>query len=753
MENVVDFVFKKAKKALSMEDIFALVSKKLERELTSEDRKLIIYIVNNKWDNRDIYKTPNNKFIALYKTSFFKGTFYRGRGENGVVVVNSSYVDKSGNYINKEDKYPVSKKYFNNAIEGDIVLIEKESVSNNKCEYIVREVLDRELKSIFGEVYREGANYFVKSIDTKKKNLIISVGKDAIEGSRVEARIDTLISDNYYNATIVRTFSHKDDPSEDILWEAFKNNVSDVFAEDSINEADNLPSIVLDSDRVGRCDLTNWEIFTIDGDDTKDFDDAISLEILPNGNYQLGVHIADVSHYVKEGMSLDKDAYTKGTSCYICNTVIPMLPHKLSNGICSLNPFVDRLCVSCVMEINKKGEVVSSNIWKSVINSKMRMTYSKVNDLLMKNVVDEDYIKYKDKLHMMNKLAGLLRNNRIKNGSIEFDTSELRGVFDDNHKLLYVDERVNKDAENLIEEFMLIANETVDKTLTVDHDYINLHRVHGKPNLDRINDFIKLLAVTNHEYNKYSPEQIKDDPFALQDLTKYIHTIDSLNTVFSNLLIRCMSKAKYSPKNIGHFGLGKDNYCHFTSPIRRYPDLEVHRMIKDFIVDKNSDTSMLKNKWESKLFDVGDHTSNTERNADAAERAGFYMKVAEYMESHIGEEYYGTIINIGQNSIEVMLDNRMSGIIKLKNLGGKYIFNPDNFTMISISGGDNYYLGDRIKVMVKSASKENKSVEFIPMEKILENRIEDVNHSNQMLIDKYGDKKIRQLKKELRKKS
>ena len=575
MDKKVLDVLKKTKKAISLDRLFEKL------EVTTEDEKVEVKeILDNLVSKYEVYETPNHNYIAMSKTSYRRGHFYGNKNGSGRVVVTVDYIDGEGKHVVYNEEYLVDKDSALGAIDGDEVLIDiaNKDRKGNKVG-VVKDFLSRDLEYIAGEVYRVGSAFFVKPVDKKKQNITIALDEEAIEGQRVEVALTESNSNNFYTGKIVRTFDHKDDPQEqeddDILWEALKMGITNDFSDESILQLQHIPNKVLDTDRIGRHDITGWEIFTIDGKDTKDIDDALSCKVLPNGNRLVGVHIADVSHYIPWDSPLDKDARRKGTSSYLGGKVLPMFPHQISNGICSLNPNVDRLAMSVIMEVDKNGHVVNRNIWLSVINSKLKMTYDSVNGILKDGVVPEEYSEHADTLRELNKLALVLRKNRIKKGAVEFDRPELKIVLDENGILSGIDLRVQDVGENLIEEFMLLANENVDEMLEKNGSPV-VHRVHDVPNEERMLNFLNLLEAVGYPFNKYGADELCSNKKALQELTAHIRNTGNLANMLSLSLVRCMSRAKYSHINIGHNGLAKENYCHFTSPIRRYPDLTVH---------------------------------------------------------------------------------------------------------------------------------------------------------------------------------
>jgi len=737
MEELVEKVLRKAKKAISLEAICTKVEnlKKKEDEnyaLSDEDKSLIEDIVNNGVSEYRYIKTTSDNYASINKTSFKVGRFYGNRNGAGTVIVSNMYTNRYGKNIVNEERYIIDRDDANMAIDGDIVLIDTYHKKGSKTAIgKVSKIISRNLESVTGIVIRIGNSYFVEPIDKKKRNLKIAIEGEAIEGQKVAVSLDKQTNDDFYIGTITRTFNHKDDPDSDILWEAFKCGINDQFSKYTLEEVKTVPQYVRDMDKIGRDDLTSWEVFTIDGKDTKDIDDALSCQKLPNGNYLVGVHIADVSYYVKEDSYIEKDAFSRGTSAYLANKVIPMLPHELSNGICSLNPWVERLALSCIMEIDSDGNVVNHTICNTVIKSSMKMNYYDVNNILKSNVIASGYESHVDTLKNLNMLALILRRKRLIKGALEFDRPELKAIVDDEGKAVDFSVRVQDDAENLIEEFMLLANETVDKHLS-DAGLPCLHRVHDIPNEERLTEFFNLLNIVGYKPNKYNVDACRTNPILLQQLAEFIKETGSLSNMLSTNLIRCMSRAKYSPHNIGHSGLAKDNYCHFTSPIRRYPDLTIHRIIKDCVISKDNINFAIK-KWKDKLPEIAIHSSKMERIADEAEVEVLAMKCAEYMQSHVGCDYVGTIIGISERGLQVQLDNYIEGKVRLRNLTGEYLYNHETFSLISLNGREDYYIGDRLNVRVVGADKERKTIDFKVNQKIEENLLRGAYNKNNLV--------------------
>ena len=728
MDKKVFDVLKKTKKAISLDKLFEKL------EVTTEDEKVEIKeILDSLVSKYEVFETPNHNYIAMSKTSYRRGHFYGNKNGSGRVVVTVDYIDGEGKHVVYNDEYLVDKDSALGAIDGDEVLIDiaNKDRKGNKVG-VVKDILSRDLEYIAGEVYRVGNAFFVKPVDKKKQNITIALNEEAIEGQRVEVALTESNSNNFYTGKIVRTFDHKDDPQEqeddDILWEALKMGITNDFSDESILQLQHIPNKVLDTDKIGRHDITDWEIFTIDGKDTKDIDDALSCKVLPNGNRLVGVHIADVSHYIPWDSPLDKDARRKGTSSYLGGKVLPMFPHQISNGICSLNPNVDRLAMSVIMEVDKNGHVVNRNIWLSVINSKLKMTYDSVNGILKDGVVPEEYSEHADTLRELNKLALVLRKNRIKKGAVEFDRPELKVVLDENGILSGIDLRVQDVGENLIEEFMLLANENVDEMLEKNGSPV-VHRVHDVPNEERMLNFLNLLEAVGYPFTKYGADELCSNKKALQELTAHIRNTGNLANMLSLSLVRCMSRAKYSHINIGHNGLAKENYCHFTSPIRRYPDLTVHRIVKDCLMDPEN-WKRNQRKWETRIPEICYHSSKMERASDDAEMEVFNRRCAKYMQQFVGQEFEATVIGLSDKGIQIQLDSMIEGRVRPKYLPGDYEYNPETFSLLSLGGNDDYYIGDRLSVTLRSSDPESKHIDFSINGKVCENKLIGVASKN-----------------------
>ena len=644
-----------------------------------------------------LYRTKKNKYILFKNCPNLKvGVLSVNKKGFGFLLVPGG-----------EDIY-IDKDNINNAVNDDKVLIE---LINNfgKTEGRVLRVLSRDLSNLIGEIYIYNNKPCIK-LDDKKKNIEIRLDEKSarglVEGTKVIVTVIKEMSRNKYMGKITTVIGHKDDPGIDIKLVAYKYSIYEEFSNDALEQTENIPIEVLPQDKVGRVDLTDKQIFTIDGADTKDIDDAISYEY-ENGLHVLGVHIADVSYYVTENSFLDKDALARGTSSYLADSVIPMLPHKLSNGICSLNEGVERLTQSCVMKIDNKGNVVDYDIFPSFIKSKKKMTYSKVNDIIMRNIIDPEYTEYADTLKQMNNLAHILRENKVRRGYIDFDLDEAKVIVDEDKNVVGIEKRVREDGEKLIEDFMIAANETV-ATHIFNMNLPFLYRVHDVPNVEKVDKFLKMVSLLGYKLTG----KIKDlTPISMQKLLNQLKDVPQYK-ILSSMLLRSMRKAVYQRENIGHFGLGSKCYTHFTSPIRRYPDLEVHRLLRKYLYENQINEETI-DYYQANLDIIATQSSEREQAAVDAEREVMDMKMAEYMESHIGEEYEGIITGVENFGFFVELDNMVEGLVHVNSLKGDYYnYVEELLCLIGQNTKKRYTMGDRVKVKCVGASKEARTIDF-----------------------------------------
>ena len=669
------------------------------KELSDELRKLEDEVV--------VYHSNKNKYMMLEKSHLRKGVMRTNKKGFGFVEIE-----------NMDDDVYVAADNMNGAIHDDIVLVEITSkMTLDRLEGRVLKIIKRQVQRYIGEItFDEKGKGHIK-LDDNKIKLNIEIPKDkalnAVDGHKVVVELVKKLNNNLkYEGKVLEIIGHKNDPGVDILSIIYKYNINTVFPDEVKEEVSNINMEVLPEELKGRRDLRDQVIFTIDGDDTKDIDDAISIEKFASGHYKLGVHIADVSYYVKEGSPLDNEAMERGTSVYLVDRVIPMLPHELSNGICSLNPNVDRLAISCVMEFDSSGKQIDYEIFPSVIRSRIQMTYKKVNSILEKNVVPEGYEPYADTLKIMAELASILRKAKVKRGYINFDIDEAKILVDENCKPIEITVRERGTGENLIEDFMIAANECVATHIY----FMNLpfiYRVHEVPKEEKIRSFLGFVSNLGYQV----PGDIKDTkPTTMQRILKALEDKPEYK-ILSSLLLRCMQKAVYRPENLGHYGLASSCYTHFTSPIRRYPDTTVHRLLRTYLFENKLDNSTIR-KWEEKLVYIAEHSSERERASVDCEREVEDMKMAEYMESHIGEEFEGMISSVTSFGMFVELDNLVEGLVPLRDMPDFFNYDEDRMTLTGEKSHVKYTIGERVLVKVVRASKEDKTIDFEIVKKV-----------------------------------
>ncbi len=644
-----------------------------------------------------LHKSKSREYMLMENTKSLKV---------GVLRIN-----KSGNgFVDcKPNDIFVHSSNLNGAINGDFVEVEiKTRLDDPEPEGYIRNILKRDLKKVVGEIVKDRKSLAFKP-DDEKLNIVVKLTKESlkgcVEGHKVIISIIKELSSRTFLAKVEKIIGHKNDPGVDILSIAAKHSIESQFSEAVLNELKSIPDEVCDNDLQGRRDLTGEMIFTIDGDDTKDIDDAISVT-KEEKSYILGVHIADVSHYVKVGTNLYESAFSRGTSSYLADTVIPMIPHQLSNGICSLNPDVIRLTISCVMKINENGRVVDYDIFPSYIKSRKQMTYKNVNKILDENIIPEGYEPFVDSLKLMDELAEILRKEKISRGYIDFGIDEAKIVQDETGKAIDIVKRVQGTGEKLIEDFMIAANETVATHIS-NLDLPFIYRVHDLPNAEKIEDFTNLIKQMGYQVHTNIN---KITPVTMQNLLNEFRDKDEF-VILSDMLLRSMKKAIYSTNNIGHFGLASKNYTHFTSPIRRFPDLTVHRLLRTYLFENRIDMETI-NFNAKYLIDVAEHSSETEVNAVEAEREVLDMKMAEYMMDHIGEEYTGIISGVTNFGLFVELDNLVEGLVHISTLDGFYTYVPEMLSLVSNNKKTKYRIGDKVKVIVVNANKDQAIIDF-----------------------------------------
>ena len=616
----------------------------------------------------------------------------------------------------------VKSANFKGAITYDTVMIKVFTDEIGRKEGIVERVIKRGNEFFYGELLFYKGKYFVYSVDSKIK-LTIFINKNDLAKARPHQMVKVKVNKYFPNHTadgeVVEILGNNSDAGMDITALVLSAGIKTVFPEEVLLELDDIPDEINKLDYPNRRDLTNELIITIDGADAKDLDDAISVKQLDNGNYLLGVYIADVSNYVKEGTFLDLEAFERGTSVYLPDRVIPMLPKKLSNGICSLNEGVDRLVMGCEIEVNEFGEIINSEIFEGVINSKHRMTYDDVNKILNGDeILINKYSDIYDMLISANNLSKILNKKRIERGAFMFETPEAKIILNDNGNVVDIVLRQRFDAECLIEEFMLLANECVAETMTwLDVPFI--YRVHEEPLDDKVNKLMLLVNNFGYDYKLKGQKgvsrllqkilqdhDLNEEGLSQEDITR--------RGIVNKALIRTMAKAKYQETNIGHFGLGSKCYTHFTSPIRRYPDLLVHRLIKEFMFNETFvNVSDKVSFYNSKVNAAGVNSSKTERIAEKLERDATDYKKCEYMERFYGDKFVGTISSIMNFGAFITLDNTVEGLCRFADMHDDYyVYDETRMCFVGNKFKITYSLGDRVWVRVMDACKETREVNF-----------------------------------------
>ena len=694
-EIIVEFMKQPKYKPMLKEELAVAfkIDRKDQREffksLESMEKEGIILKARN-----ERYGLLNNEYMAL---GVLEGN------EKGFGFVISK--DRPG-----EDVF-ISAENMNGAMHGDKVVVNilKRREASRKQEGEIIRILERANETVIG-TYEGNGNFGFVIPDNHKLSYDIFIPKagsmNAKDGHKVIVEL-TRWPEPRRNpeGSVVEVLGYPWEKGTDILSIVRMFNLPSVFPEDVIKEAQAVPMRIPEDEISRRRDLRQLKLFTIDGADAKDLDDAVSIESLDNGGYRLGVHIADVSHYVKDGSPLDKEALKRGNSVYLLDRVIPMLPHELSNGICSLNPNEDRLAMSVIMDIDKKGKVYAHEIFESVINSKARLIYDDVSDLLEGKTSTEGKLKeVAEELFIMKELMDILRARRERRGSIDFDFPESYIELDENGKPIDVRKLERRVANRLIEEFMLVCNETVaERFFWAQVPF--LYRIHEDPNPEKLADFLRFI----HNFG-YSVRGKELHPKDFQRLTDEIKGRRE-EPVISTLLLRTMQKAVYSSEPGKHFGLAAQYYSHFTSPIRRYPDLQIHRIIKETLRGSLSHRRM--EHLEGWLPEVADHTSMTERRAEEAEREVDDLKKAQYMAERIGEEYDGIVSSVTSFGMFVQLENTIEGLVHFSNMEDDfYFFDEENYTIVGERTKRTYRLGDEVRIKVIGADIGKKNIDF-----------------------------------------
>lgn len=615
-----------------------------------------------------------------------------------------------------EDDMFIGKNDIAYAIDGDTVeaVVKKpaDRLNGTAAEARVVNIVERSLKTLVGKFVLddERPKYagYIKS-KNQKINQKIYIRKEPVvlDGTEIiKVDIDKYPTrgHDYFVASVRDIVGHQGDVGIDVLEVLESMDIVSEFPEDVIAEANAIPDAPTEKDLIGRVDLRQEVTFTIDGADAKDLDDAVHIKLLDNGHFELGVHIADVSYYVTEGSALNREALSRGTSVYVTDRVVPMLPERLSNGICSLNPNLDRLTQSCIMEIDQNGRVVNHQITQSVINTTYRMTYTAVNDIIAGDEeICSEYESIVSSVQHMVTLHHTLEAMRTRRGALNFDTSEAKIMVNDKGTPVDIVIRNRGIAERMIESFMLAANETV-----AEH-YARLklpfiYRIHEEPKAEKLQKFIDYASVFGVQIQGTATKITQS---ALQDFMKKVQGQPG-SEVLSMMLLRSMQQARYSEHNHGHYGLAAEYYTHFTSPIRRYPDLLVHRMIRDYD-DKVMDKA---DHFANLIPEIATQTSSLERRAIDAERIVEAMKKAEYMEEYVGEEFEGVVASVVKFGMFVELPNTIEGLIHVTTLPEYYHFNERTLTLQGEKSGKVFRVGQQIKVKLIRSDKETGDIDF-----------------------------------------
>lgn len=696
-EKVKDVIYSPEYKPMKYKELAFLF------QLTEDEKPVLSQILNELTEEGRIVKTPRGKYQRL-DAGILCGTFTGNNRGFGFVTVEGD-----------DEDYFIPEKACNGALHMDTVLMRvtnAESSAGRRREGEITRILSHGIKELVG-TFDPGKGYGFVIPDNQKFNQDIfipkALTKGAVRGHKVVVQITDYGNKNQKpEGRITEILGHINDPGTDVISIVKAYDLPVEFPDMVMRQAERTPEEPDAKDYAGRKDLRDWMTVTIDGDDAKDLDDAITLRKTEDG-YELGVHIADVSEYVTEHSPLDEEALTRGTSVYLVDRVIPMLPHRLSNGICSLNQGTDRLALSCIMQINEKGNVVHHEITETVIRVDRRMSYANVNKILEQNdeAIKQEYAEFLPMFYQMKELADILRKKRDKRGSIDFDFPETQIILDEKGFPVDIRPYERLTANKIIEDFMLLANETVAE----DYFWQELpfvYRTHESPDPDRIR---KLgILVSNFGYClKANPENIHPKEF--QKLLERISDSPE-EAMISRLTLRSMKQAKYSTICYGHFGLATHYYCHFTSPIRRYPDLQIHRIIKENLHGKLSDKRIT--HYEKILPEVSESCSKLERRANEVEREVEKMKKVQYMSRRIGECYEGVISGVNAWGMYVELPNTVEGLVHVTNMvDDYYYYDEEKYAMIGKDTGKEYTLGEKVWVMVKAADRISKTIDFI----------------------------------------
>ena len=744
MKEKIQRVLYATKDYLSLDDIFYLTG-----TTTEEEKQEVKNYLQKQVEDYEI-DFQNEKYILMRKTSKRKGIFLSGKDYDTVYVGNEEFI------LEKDEKH--------NAIDKDEVLVNIPYLEYNKKKeklnhITIEKVINRNLDTLIGQVYQKDDKYYLSPDDKDKRKLKIELkGEDFNPGEKVFVKVNQnkqSLENNIYHTEIEEKIGFLNEPETDIQMVAYKLGIYKGFSKETLEELQEIPNEVRDEDKIGKADLTNWEIFTIDGDDTKDIDDAISLYEDKDGNTVLGVHIAYPAYYIKKDGAIYQEALQKATSCYPTSSrVFPMLHPKLSNGICSLNPNVERLALSYIITFDKDANVIDYKIMESVIKSNIQMTYSKVNDLLERNIIHEGYEEHKETLFKMKELSDKLQLKRKERGELNILSKELKISLDKEGKVSSIGVKETTPSDRIIESFMVSSAECY-ADFCKKYEIPCVYRNHQVPEIYKINKFLELLDLCGLPYK----EKIDCNSYtSIQQLSNFVNESGPVSQVLINKFIRSLEKADFGLENIGHSGLASPGHVPNTSPIRRgndfidqyvLQDMYLYRVnsqvvkkqveekipalqnkgIKNLQINANmkwystEELSLKRTGWNEEIDSITEHLSIQEINADRCERIVNRMKIAEKMKDEKGRVYEGIISGFDKHHIHIQLDNLVEGSIDIHKLPGNHIYNEKLNYIKSSNNKDNYYFGDRIKVSVKSANKKLGIVEFNLEEKTEENSV------------------------------
>lgn len=672
---------------------------KLAKELdctSTSDFVLLNKALNELEDDYVIARNPKNFFMTAIQAGIYVGKISINRKGFG-------FLD-----LDQDNSIHISLEDLRGAMDKDEVVVKLFKLDSNEGEVV--KILKRNTEICIGTFIVRKTGTIVELDDERLKGRIVvkNLSKfKVVTGTKAQFKILKIFK-NTIELEILQLLGHKDDPGVDVLSILLQHDIQPEFDVEAINQAESISQEVLPEQKIGRRDCTNMIVVTIDGEDSKDFDDAISIT-KEEDKYRLWVHIADVSYYVTENSPLDVEAENRGTSTYVTDRVVPMLPRILSNGICSLNPKVERLTLTCEMLIDESGEVSSYEIYPSFIRSTERMTYNNVNKILDNDpIVTRKYEHLGDLFENMKVCASRIRKNREKQGAIDFDKEEAKIIVDKNGKVKDIQLRERGESERIIEDFMICANVTVAKHMKW-LEIPSLYRVHEQPLAKKLREFAKVALIMGHKF-KGNMEDIR--PLEIQKALNEFKD-EPEYPIISTLMLRSMQKAKYDSKCLGHFGLALDEYLHFTSPIRRYPDLIVHRMLRKYSFNQCLDVNEINND-ELKMEKLGLETSERERASIEAERDVEDMKKAEFMQNKIGLTFDAVISSVTKFGFFVELPNTVEGLVHVQSLSDDYYhYDESGYQLIGERTGTTYKLGQEVRVKLIDASKEKQTIDFI----------------------------------------